>query len=83
MNSADVCEPRKSDSGRGGKRYLALGSKSLTPGEGKEIVLAARRHERSRSTAQARFDPELHGEKGVRERRMVSPALDRGRSWAS
>jgi len=83
MNSADVCEPRKSDSGRGGKRYLALGSKSLTPGERKETVLAVRRHERSRSTAQARFEQKLHGEKGVMEQGMVSPALDRRRSWAS
>ena len=83
MDSADVCEPRKCDSGRGGKRYLALGSKSLTPGERKESVLAARQHERSRSTAQARFEQKLHEEKGVMEQGMVSPALDRWGSWAS
>jgi hypothetical protein len=83
MNSADVYEPRKSDSGRGGGRYLALGSKSLTPGERKDTVLAARQRERSRSRAQARFEQKLHGERGVMEQRMVSPALDRWRSWAS
>jgi hypothetical protein len=36
MNSADVDEPRKSDSGMDGKRCLALGSESLAPGERKK-----------------------------------------------
>ena len=86
MNSADVCEPRKSDSGRGGKRYLALGWKSLTPGERKEIVLAARRHERSRSYStgsiraraprKRRGEGATHGISGPRPREAMGWLMD-------
>jgi hypothetical protein len=37
MNSANLYKPMKRDSGmEGRKHYLALGSKTLAPGEGKE-----------------------------------------------
>ena len=77
MNSADVHKQRKGEGGmEGPKESIALGFKSLTPGEIEEWF-----------SQQAGGDPEvqyrldftkeLQGEKELKEQRKISPSLDR------
>jgi hypothetical protein len=78
MNSADVHKPMKGDSGMEGYKHdIALGFKSLTPGERKERF--SYHANSSDPEVQHRLDSttEFRGEKAVMDQRMRSPSLDR------